>query len=122
MIEFKQGQNPYDTMKIGSNRPIKLGDKFVLLKDYFLDTNLIDREWVTLLNWNNRMTFYPTRQKLNPKSLPNQYQMNAGTKLIIITGADDDVVWFSRDDMDITWVKPEWIEEQIKQKSIKRIS
>jgi hypothetical protein len=33
MIEFKQGQDPYTTMKLGHNRPYAEGDKLICIRD-----------------------------------------------------------------------------------------
>jgi hypothetical protein len=35
VYEFKQGGNPYDTMEIGSNRPIEEGAKFIVKYNLF---------------------------------------------------------------------------------------
>jgi hypothetical protein len=63
MIEFKQGMNPYDTMEIGSNRPIKPGDKFELLIDFL---------------WNDSIEWWVIK-----KSEPNGAIMKKGTKFIV---------------------------------------
>jgi hypothetical protein len=33
MIEFKQGQDPYKTMEVGSYRPTEVGDEYILIHD-----------------------------------------------------------------------------------------
>jgi hypothetical protein len=37
VYEFKQGQDPYKTMEIGSNRPLKLGDKLKVKETFRFD-------------------------------------------------------------------------------------
>jgi hypothetical protein len=39
MIEFKQGLDPYKTMKIGSNRPIEVGNYFYAIRNLDWDPN-----------------------------------------------------------------------------------
>jgi hypothetical protein len=47
VYEFKQGQNPYDTMNIGSNRPFKEGDEFEVLQNLYWVGNGQDGNWTT---------------------------------------------------------------------------
>jgi hypothetical protein len=35
VYEFRQGENPYKTMSIGANRPIKVGDRFKCITNVY---------------------------------------------------------------------------------------
>jgi hypothetical protein len=43
MIEFKQGVDPYETMQIGSNRPVGVGDQYRALLSLVWDFDTIRR-------------------------------------------------------------------------------
>jgi hypothetical protein len=46
VYEFKQGQNPYKTMELGSNRPYAVGDEFQCIQEIFYDGEW-QPEWFT---------------------------------------------------------------------------
>jgi hypothetical protein len=41
--EFKQGQNPYKTMEIGSNRPYAEGDNLICIESMYMPTG---KDWI----------------------------------------------------------------------------
>jgi hypothetical protein len=82
VYEFQQGQDPYDTMKIGSEfRPFTVGDKFRIMTDFFF-CEINDPTDAEMTSWD-------TTQKPNGR---DSYIIKKNTIVTVLAFIDDNML------------------------------
>jgi hypothetical protein len=119
MIEFKQGQDPYTTMEIGSTRPVVSRDKFELLTDFVFITltQPFNFDALHIVGWTPKINGTVYR-------LEDSQFMAIGTVIDVIDSyTNGESVDIHRSDQRYdTWVDRTWFNKQLEQKNIKRVS
>jgi hypothetical protein len=114
LYEFKQGQNPYNTMEIGSTRPIKEGDKIKLTEAFFYFFNSSSRKWVTRSNW---------KKNYVSNSIDTVHSLAKESIYTITDTVHPNTTWIQNesDNHDVTWFETEWLKDQFILGTIKRL-
>jgi hypothetical protein len=105
MFSFQQGQDPYKTMEIGSNRPVQVDDKFKANETLIWVRDSIQTGYSPRYHWTPE-NFATTVEQMGASAcIRNEcllviYSINFSVGFAVGTGVDTSAGWISYKDLE----------------------